>query len=262
MSDSDVVPADCLSIQEIGTVAGVFLIIAWVALLVTGLFMALKAMQVESESKKFYYLNAFICAVACYSYFAMFSGMGWQTVMGCRQFFYIRYVDWAVTTPLTILSLGILAGQDYATVFAVMGADVGMILAGYLGSVALVPAVKWLWFLLGLGLFVLVFLGIAREFRQCAIDHSDAARIELYSRVSLLVLISWSLYPVVWVLTSGSGMMGVSLESILYAILDCVAKVWFSFAIINHSGPYSSDAPIYSYKDEPEQQDGFERQYV
>lgn len=127
---SDVVPADCLSIQEIGTVAGVFMVLAWVCLLITGMFMAFKAAQVDSRSKPFYYINAFICAVAVYSYFGMFSGMGWQTIMGCRQFFYIRYCDWAVTTALTIMSLGLLAGQDFATIAAVVGADVGMIIAG------------------------------------------------------------------------------------------------------------------------------------
>ena len=51
-------------------------------------------------------------------YFAMFSGMGWETVTGCRQYFYIRHIDWAITCPLIIFSLGILATQDLATILA------------------------------------------------------------------------------------------------------------------------------------------------
>jgi hypothetical protein len=51
-------------------------------------------------------------------YFAMFSGMGWETVTGCRQYFYIRHIDWAITCPLIIFSLGILATQDLATTLA------------------------------------------------------------------------------------------------------------------------------------------------
>jgi bacteriorhodopsin len=35
-------------------------------------------------------------------------------------------------------------------VAAVMGADIAMIFSGYMGSVALVPTVKWLWFVIGL----------------------------------------------------------------------------------------------------------------
>ena len=70
--------------------------------------------------------------------------------MGCRQFFYVRYLDWAITTPLLILNLGLLAGEDMVLVAAVMGADIAMIFSGYMGSVALVPTVKWLWFVIGL----------------------------------------------------------------------------------------------------------------
>ena len=60
------------------------------------------------------------------------------------------YIDWAITTPLLILNLGLLAGEDMVLVAAVMGADIAMIFSGYMGSVALVPTVKWLWFVIGL----------------------------------------------------------------------------------------------------------------
>mmetsp|Transcript_35514 Transcript_35514/g.71104 ORF Transcript_35514/g.71104 Transcript_35514/m.71104 type:complete len:115 (-) Transcript_35514:699-1043(-) len=83
-------PADCLAIEEIGASGAVFDVLAWIALLVTALFMSFKAMNADPERRKFYYINAFVCGVAAFSYFAMISGMGWETVMGCRQFFYVR----------------------------------------------------------------------------------------------------------------------------------------------------------------------------
>ena len=55
---------------------------------------------------RYYFINTFICAVATFSYFAMLSGQGWTAIAGCRQFFYVRYLDWLVTTPLLILDLG------------------------------------------------------------------------------------------------------------------------------------------------------------
>ena len=61
--------------------------------------------------------------MATFSYFAMLSGQGWTAIAGCRQFFYARYVDWMITTPLLILDLGLVAGQDYVTIAAVIGAD-------------------------------------------------------------------------------------------------------------------------------------------
>jgi hypothetical protein len=44
-----------------------------------------------------------------------------------------------------------------------------MIAAGYLGSVALVPTVKWLWFLIGLLVYVPVVYALVRIFRQTVI---------------------------------------------------------------------------------------------
>ena len=44
-----------------------------------------------------------------------------------------------------------------------------MIVAGYLGSVALVPTVKWLWFIIGLAVFAPVVYALVRVFRQTVI---------------------------------------------------------------------------------------------
>jgi len=154
-----------------------------------------------------------------------------------------RYIDWAITTPLLILNLGLLAGEDIVLVAAVMGADIAMIFAGYMGSVALVPTVKWLWFVIGLVVYVPVVLAIVRIFRQTLIEKfTDVDRIELYSKVSLLTIIVWSLYPIVWVFAVGTGGLGVSAESITYAVLDVCSKCVFSFMIVQFN-VYESRAP-------------------
>lgn len=57
------------------------------------------------------------------AYFAMLSGQGWTAIAGCRQFFYARYVDWAFTTPLIILQLGLIAGAETTSIASAIGAD-------------------------------------------------------------------------------------------------------------------------------------------
>mmetsp|Transcript_34399 Transcript_34399/g.70948 ORF Transcript_34399/g.70948 Transcript_34399/m.70948 type:complete len:255 (+) Transcript_34399:136-900(+) len=235
-------PADCLSIEEIGASGAVFDVLAWIALLVTALFMCFKAVNEEPGVRKFYYINSFICGVATFAYFAMISGMGWETIMGCRQLFYVRYIDWAITTPLMIMNLGLLAGEDPVLIAAIMGSDVAMIFCGYMGSVALVPTVKWLWFIIGLAVYAPVVFAIVRIFRQKVIDINDVDRIELYGKVSLLTIVVWSLYPFVWLLSVGVGAFGVSAESISYAILDVTSKCFFSFLIVQFSAN-ESDSP-------------------
>ena len=221
----------------------IFDLLAFLALLITGLFMGFKAMNADPNVRVFYYINAYVCGVATFAYFAMISGMGWETIMGCRQFFYVRYLDWAITTPLLILNLGLLAGEDMVLVAAVMGADIAMIFSGYMGSVALVPTVKWLWFVIGLVVYAPVVIAIVRMFRQTLIDkYTDVDRIELYSKVSLLTIIVWSIYPIVWMFAIGTGGLGVSAESIMYAILDVCSKCVFSFMIVQFN-VYESAAP-------------------
>jgi bacteriorhodopsin len=42
-------------------------------------------------------VSTYMCGFAAMAYFAMLSGQGWTAIAGCRQFFYARYADWAVT---------------------------------------------------------------------------------------------------------------------------------------------------------------------
>jgi len=99
------------------------LTLGFLALAVTTVVMVAKAANADAERRKYYFTNTFICAVATFAYFAMLSGQGWTAIAGCRQFFYVRYLDWLVTTPLLILDLGLIAGQDNVTILAVVGAD-------------------------------------------------------------------------------------------------------------------------------------------
>lgn len=73
--------------------------------------------------KKYYYCSIFTCGLSTMAYFAMLSGQGWTAIAGCRQFFYVRYVDWAFTTPLIILQLGLIAGAETTSIASAIGAD-------------------------------------------------------------------------------------------------------------------------------------------
>jgi bacteriorhodopsin len=65
------------------------------------------------EFKIFHYITAAICFVACIAYFTMASNLGYAAipvefprndplVRGLyREIFYVRYIDWFVTTPVS-----------------------------------------------------------------------------------------------------------------------------------------------------------------
>lgn len=116
-------PTACTTIEEVGSTGVGALTLGFLALAVSTVVMVAKAASADAERRKYYFCNTFICGVATFSYFAMLSGQGWTAIAGCRQFFYARYVDWMITTALLILDLGLVAGQDFVTIAAVIGAD-------------------------------------------------------------------------------------------------------------------------------------------
>ena len=116
-------PTACTTIEEVGSTGVGALTLGFLALAVTTVVMVAKAASADAERRKYYFCSAFICLIATFSYFAMLSGQGWTAIAGCRQFFYVRYIDWLFTTPLLILELGLVAGQDFVTIAAVIGAD-------------------------------------------------------------------------------------------------------------------------------------------
>jgi bacteriorhodopsin len=98
---------------------------------------------------QFYFTTCYITAISTFAYYAMLSGQGWLITPNCRQLFYVRYVDWFVTTPLIMLDLGLIVGADVGLLAAVMGADMLMIFGGFMASISS-GHIKWLWFVLSL----------------------------------------------------------------------------------------------------------------
>jgi bacteriorhodopsin len=115
-------PTACTTIKEVGSTGVGALTIAFLILGVSTIVFITRVGSAKGQ-KVYYYCNVFICGFATMSYFAMLSGQGWTAIAGCRQFFYARYVDWSITTPLLLLDLGLIAGADGALIAAVIGAD-------------------------------------------------------------------------------------------------------------------------------------------
>lgn len=63
----------------------------------------------------------------------------------------------------------------------------------------------------------------------CVTDKNDPQRIELYGRVSLLIIIVWAIYPFVWLLSVGMHAMGVSLVSFRASLLLKIFSTLISF---------------------------------
>ena len=233
---ANTLPEQCTTVEILGSTGVGALVVGFLAMLVATLACLFKASAKSSAAqRKFLFICAYIAGIGTLSYFAMLSDQGWVAISGCRQFFYARYIDYAICGPLVVLLLGLIAGVDSMTLIAVMATQLLAVYCGYMGAVSVVATVKWFWFFFCCVFFVPVIYALSRMFRVAAQDSGHEAVHELYSRLSWLIVVSWCFYPIVWMFSVGFASFSVSLEVIAYTILDMFSKVVFCFIVVgNH----------------------------
>jgi bacteriorhodopsin len=198
--------------------------------------------------EQFYFATCFATAISTFAYYAMLSGQGWLITPNCRQLFYVRYLEWFFSTPLILLDLGMIAGADVGLLAAILGAQMLLVFGGFMASISS-GHIKWLWFVLSLMVFAAVLFVMIRGFRKL-IERSHPAIVEVYSKCSWLSAITWSLYPVVFIFSVGTGDWSPNFEIMIYGVLDILSKSVFGFVLLlSHEGldritNFKSFAPI------------------
>ena len=196
-----------------------------------------------AEKQHHYVVAFFIAATAAISYLAMTMGQGHVTVMdtsGPREFFYARYLDWSITTPLLLLGLALLAVthlHERGTLIAgIIGADIMMIVTGLFAGLSAGGA-KWMWFTVSCGAFVAVLVLIWGALQKEAAKQPPAYAA-LYGKMTGLLTLLWFAYPVVFFIgTEGVGTITPAMETLIFMVLDVTAKIVFSFILLAATKP-------------------------
>ena len=198
-------------------------------------------------------LAGIVCFIASLAYLTMATGNGWYARCDGRMFFFARYIDWVCTTPLMIHALAHFSHATNDTWHFLLFSDVLMIVAGLIAS-TVTGGFKWLFF----GFSILAFLPVLYyicAFRHSVLDKtpydsktgqavdkgsSNAAYLPYiwffhnYDFLAQLTVVTWSMYPIVWILADGTDTLSVTGEAICYAVLDVIAKGIFGW-FITHS---------------------------
>jgi len=186
----------------------------------------------------FYWITALITGFAFISYLAMASGAGSTILDDGREFYFFRYLDWLVTTPLLLLDLALLAlanpGRNTGLIAGLIGLDVVMILTGLVSGSSTSAFVATVFFIISTAALVAVlYLLYTRLFTAARAQSSNVAGI--FGTLAILTIVLWSLYPVVFLLgTEGFRAIGQGGEIFLYLILDLLAKVGFGFLLLSN----------------------------
>mmetsp|Transcript_22701 Transcript_22701/g.64918 ORF Transcript_22701/g.64918 Transcript_22701/m.64918 type:complete len:368 (-) Transcript_22701:1432-2535(-) len=206
--------------------------VAFVCMALSTLYFISQSAGYDIEMRKFHYVSAGITAIAALAYMCMALGIGVSADPYGRSFYWGRYLDWTFTTPLLLVDLGLLAGVHWNELTYVILMDVLMIISGLVGGLyAHEPTKGWPLFVFGMVVFLPIIQSLVTSMKDKAIKTSPAVA-DRFNQLSVMTVVLWSAYPVVWVIAEGTKVIPVDLEIVLYAILDVSAKCLFGFILL------------------------------
>src|ERR687893_2657055 len=121
--------------------------LGFVATTVFFLFLMTRAPQ---GSRHFFVITAVITGVAGFFYLTMATGATATNIEG-RIFYWGRYIDWVITTPLLLLDLALLAlaswQRNLNLIIGLIALDVFMILTGLQAGSSISEFARGFWFI-------------------------------------------------------------------------------------------------------------------
>jgi len=244
-----VVP-DPIDIQKAGETGHRTLWVVTIIMFLSSLAIYIMAWRVPANKRLFHVLTALITTIATLSYFAMAVGDGttWHYDIKHedladplpdlpygmkREVYWVRYVDWALTTPLLLIDLSLLAGLNGANITVAVFADLVMILAGLFSALSNSEEDRVRW-----GYYVIACLAFLTVVYQLGYNGGRVVRAKdkntqrFFISIASFTLILWTLYPIIWGVSDGAFILSVDHEIVAYAVLDVLAKPAFGFWLL------------------------------
>ena len=143
-----------------------------------------------------------------------------------------RYLTWALSTPMILLALGLLAGSNMTKIFAVIVTDIGMCVTGLAAALTTSShGLRWFWYFISCTFFLVVLYILLVEWPK---DAEVAGTAEIFNTLKILTVVMWLGYPIFWALgAEGIAVLDVAITSWAYSGLDIVAKYIFAFLLLN-----------------------------
>ena len=192
--------------------------------------------RAHSRERTLYLFNICILTTTSIAYFCMASNLGFAPVEvsqrgpGARQFWYVRYIDWIITSPLIISQILLTAGLPINTILSTMFVDVVMIVCGLIGGLVSTEY-KWAFFVFACISMCLIY-SIAYSGMKSSESTAGKENRRIYMILIVWIVVFWTPYPIAWALCEGSNVISVTGEMIFYGILDIFTKPGFAFLIL------------------------------
>ncbi len=145
-----------------------------------------------------------------------------------------RYLTWALSTPMILLALGLLAGSNMKNLFTVIVTDIGMCVTGLAAALTTSSyALRWFWYIISCAFFLVVLYILLVEWPKDAEANGTA---EIFNTLKLLTVVLWLGYPIFWALGAEGLAAGPfadpAITSWAYSLLDIGAKYVFAYLLL------------------------------
>ena len=195
--------------------------ITYIILLTTATITFIEAIRTSSpQIRHIFNLETAISVIAGYFYSVFVTKINTE-IIDYEEISKMRYIDWAITTPLMLLVLTLVLGQNIKQhvkllFFAlILLLNYSMLLIGYLGELDRLPRLNAM--LLGFVPFIMIYYLIYKTFIK---GHNSVANKVIFGiYVSL-----WSLYGVIY-------MFDEELKNICFNALDLFAKCFVGLGL-------------------------------
>jgi bacteriorhodopsin len=207
----------------------------------TGVIMGLSFTKPRS-GRLFHYITGAITMISAVAYFSMASNLGWTGIQvefersdskvhgNIRQIFYVRYIDWVLTTPLLLLDLLLTCGLPTPTICYTILINEIMVVTGLIGALVK-SSYKWGFFTFGCVAFLFVAWTVVFEGRSYA-RVLGADILKTYTICGVWTVFIWFLYPISWGVSEGGNVIAPDSEAIFYGILDLMSKPVFGALLL------------------------------
>ncbi len=180
--------------------------------------------------------------VAMTLYLLMALGHGSVVLPSGRVFFYARYIDWSITTPLLLLSLVSSAVQGHARkrgalIAGLVLSDVYMIATGLVAGWTDDPTLKWWFYILSCLSFLAIYGLLLGPFKELSLSSPKG---DLYRKKAVALGAVWLAYPIVFLVgQEGLRLWSPVMDAVLFTCLDLIAKVAYGLwavSMVQHTG--------------------------
>jgi bacteriorhodopsin len=216
---------------------GIWLALGTIGMLVGMVYFLAKGWDVtDPREKEFYIITILIPGIAAASYLSMFFGFGLTQVPletgRVVDVYWARYADWLFTTPLLLLDIGLLAGASNRDIGALVGLDAFMIVTGLGATLMKVEIARFTFWTISTIAMIFLLYYLVAVFGQVVAD-ADEETVSTFNALRNIILVTWIIYPVAWLVgTEGLNLVSLYGETLIFMVLDLVAKVGFGFVLL------------------------------